>query len=875
MDDRYERHCFADPLFYDDPARAEHADDRFAAATAPLPPGWERHEHGPWISLRPPHARLPEQGWKVHVSATPDEAEQVVDQVLAYCLEHGLTWKFLRGRATVLALNSKYADRRASGKLITLYPEDDTRLARVLDDLSTLLKGVPGPYVLSDLRYREGPLYLRYGSFVERHCTDERGRRVPAMRGPDGALVPDTRGTVFTVPDWAPVPDLVSAQLAADAAREAEAPADFPFEVVKALHFSNGGGIYQATDRRDGRQVVLREARPHAGLDYAGRDAVQRLLSERRVLEALAGVDFVPALYEYRQVWEHHYLVEEYIEGERLEDVFTRTCPLTHPDPDEAELAAYTDWALDVLDQVGGMLAALHERGLVFGDLHPNNVMVRPDGRCALVDFEIAFPADDPAAPPLGAPGFVSPKARRGTAVDAYALAALRLYLFLPLNIQLGLDSGKAELAGREISRRYPVPAGFGAGVAEALHRAAGGKLPAGATERAPGAADGAAGPARPAWPQEPSADTAAWRPVLDSLAAGILAMATPDRTDRLFPGDVEQFGPGHGGLGLSYGAAGVLYALRACGRPAPPEHTDWLVARADAAADLPPGLYDGLTGIAWTLARLGATREADTLVERLLATEAPADPGLGSGRAGIALGLLDLADVLGRERLADRALALGHGLARDEPAPRLRGLLDGWSGQAALFLRLYGHTGERRWLTAAETALGRELDEADVTDGMLFLVEDRHRRKLPYLAAGGVGTARLISELARHSGADRPDGAGRLPGRFAQATAAADRACLPDLIAAAGLFEGRAGLVLHLLRGGRGAEADRHLRLLEWHVMNHRGHLAFPGRRSMRLSADLATGAAGVLVALHEAVLGPVPLPGITDFPGPEASRP
>ncbi|GAA1933853.1 class III lanthionine synthetase LanKC [Kitasatospora viridis] len=862
MDDRYERHCLADPLFYEDPARAERADDRFAAATVPLPPGWSRHEHGPWVNLRPPHAQLPDQGWKVHVSATPEEAERVVDLVLAYCLEHGLTWKFLRGRGTVLMLNAKYADRRSSGKLITLYPEDDARLAQVLDQLSALLKGVRGPYVLSDLRYRDGPLYLRYGSFVERYCTDEHGERVPAMRGPDGGLVPDTRGTVFAVPDGVPVPEPVAAQLAADREREAEAADEFPFSVTKALHFSNGGGIYLATDQRDGRQVVLREARPHAGLDHTGRDAVQRLLSERQVLESLDGLDFVPTLYEYRQVWEHHFLVEEHIEGERLEDVFTRTCPLAHPAPDEAELAEYTAWALDVVEQLGGMLAVLHERGVVFGDLHPNNVLIRPDGRCALVDFEISFPADGTTAPPLGAPGFVSSAARRGTAVDAYALAAVRLYLFLPVNNLLALDSGKAELAGREIVRRYPVPEGFEADLTGALRRATGGELPLGATELDQTAP-------RPAWPQAPAADTAAWRPVLDSLAAGILATATPDRSDRLFPGDIEQFGPGHGGLSLSYGAAGVLHALRACGGSVPAEHVEWLVTRANTAPDLPPGLYDGLTGIAWALARLGAPEAAGGLVERLLTTALPADPGLGSGRAGLAIGLLDLAGPLGHPEFADRALELGHRLAREERAPRLRGLLDGWSGQAALFLRLHAHTGEPSWLRAAEAALGRELDEAEITDGMLFLVEDRYHRKLPYLAAGGVGTAGLIAELARRTGPERLPN--RLPARFAEALTAAERACLPELVAAAGLFEGRAGLLLHLARTGRTDAVDRQLRLLEWQVMSHQGHFAFPGRRSLRLSTDLATGAAGVLTALHEAVLGPVPLPGITDL----AARP
>jgi hypothetical protein len=64
-----------------------------------------------------------------------------------------------------------------------------------------------------------------------------------------------------------------------------------------------------------------------------------------------------------------------------------------------------------------------------------------------------------------------------------------------------------------------------------------------------------------------------------------------------------------------------------------------------------------------------------------------------------------------------------------------------------------------------------------------------------------------------------------------------------------AGLFAGRAGL-LPLLRDDP-AHATEQIRRLAWHALPHGGGLAFPGDQLLRLSADLATGAAGVLLAL------------------------
>ena len=53
------------------------------------------------------------------------------------------------------------------------------------------------------------------------------------------------------------------------------------------------------------------------------------------------------------------------------------------------------------------------------------------------------------------------------------------------------------------------------------------------------------------------------------------------------------------------------------------------------------------------------------------------------------------------------------------------------------------------------------------------------------------------------------------------------------------------------------------HIRRLRWHALTYEGHLTFPGDQLLRLSMDLATGTAGVLLALGAALLDePVSLP-------------
>lgn len=839
MNKGYAAFCDADRWFYDAPYRR--AGESYRAALAPVPAGWRSHRSGDWLALRPDDAELPSQGWKIHVSATLDNAESLLREVYAYCTARRIAFKFVPSRYLLHLRNAKYADRAASGKFITVYPADERKCRRIAQDLDTALEGAAGPYILSDLRWGAGPVHLRYGSFTLRHCYDDKGELVPAIETPDGRLVPDLRGPVFQLPEWLELPGFLKPHLEA---RSAVTLTGIPFTVERALHFSNGGGVYVGKDTRTGESVVLKEARPHAGLAADGADAVTRLHREQAALERLEGLDCVPAVRGTFTVGDHHFLVLEHLDGKPLNTYFARRHPLIEADPDPAELASYTEWALTIHRKVTEAVDAVHARGVVFNDLHLFNIMVAEDETgepaVSLLDFEAAAHVDEGLRQTVANPAFVAPAERRGFSVDRYALACLRLALFLPLTSLLVLDRAKAAHLAAVIAEQFPVPRQFlDEAVEEILsgvpHGAPGGRLPA------------PAGPYLPVEPRE-------WPAARTSMTAALRASATPDREDRLVPGDVAQFANAGGGIGFGYGIAGVLHALAETGAGPWPEAEEWLLERTGKPlSGTPLGFYDGLAGTAWTLHRLGHPGRALDLADQLLRQSwQSAGPDLHGGLAGIGLALDALAAATGETELHTAALRCAELTARPEQRPARAGLLYGNSGPALLFVRLYERTGDKDLLVQAGQALHRDLDRC-VTSAYGTLQVNEGWRTMPYLGEGSVGIGMVIDDWLEHG----PDE------RFEQARREIVRAAQATFYAQPGLMRGAAGMILHLARTttpgpgtGPGAIA-RQIDALARHAVPYQGHLAFPGEQMMRLSMDLSTGTAGALLALGSAAPG------------------
>ncbi|CAN5141927.1 class III lanthionine synthetase LanKC [soil metagenome] len=843
MDQSYEGYCLTDPLFYDSPTVARRDDVDFELARRPVPEGWARTELEDWLVYAPRDTRFPDQGWKIHASATLDNAADILAVVWDYCLARGIPFKFVRSRQLLLLANGKYAHRGSSGKFVTIFPSDDAQFESALTELDALLGGRPGPYILSDLRFGEGPLYVRYGGFSDRYCIGPGGDLEPAIEDLTGQLVPDQRGSTFYTPPWVAMPEFLAPHLAARTGTTVE---EIPYRIQRPLHFSNGGGVYLAVDSRTEQTVVLKEARPHAGLAVDGADAVTRLRHERDILQRLAGLDVVPAVHDHFTLGGHDFLVLEYLDGPALSNTLVDRYPLAMLG-DDAPFAEYTAWAIDMHARVAGAVAKVHSRGIVIGDLHPYNILIRPDGRVGLIDLEIASVATEGRRPTLGDPAFMSPHGLTGFDIDLYALACLRLFMFMPLTELISLDPGKAEQFAAAIAESHPVPEEFLRGAVRVIDAAA---APVTGT------------PARPK--PELTGDRSSWPQARDSMARAILASATLDRDDRLFPGDIKAFDTG--GLDIAYGAAGVLYALAATGAGRHPDHEEWLIQRAtNPRPGTRFGLYDGLHGVAYVLDRLDRRGDAlkvlDVCLDALDGNWDQLGLDLHAGLAGIGLNLAHFAAATGDaalwETTAEVAQMIADDLGAEEDVATTSGgknphagLLRGSSGPALLFLRLYDRTGDEALLDLAATALRQDLRRCVVReDGALEVDEDF--RTMPYLADGSVGIGLVLADyLAR-----------RQDEQFVAAAEAIRLAATSPFYLEPGLFAGRAGMILYLSRGQRPGEAVEdelvagQIRRLAWHAVDYQGELAYPGEQLLRLSMDLGTGTACVLLAVGAAM--------------------
>jgi rhamnogalacturonyl hydrolase YesR/tRNA A-37 threonylcarbamoyl transferase component Bud32 len=628
--------------------------------------GWQvAAGDGQWCMVTPdgyPHA---EQGWKLHVSATPLSAMLVLSRSAEVLVRNGCAFKFAATLATVGHLVSPECPRGSGGKFITAYPRDDAHFRTVAEELHLVTEHLPGPGVLSDRAYRPGSLVsYRYGAFSGVTVLGNDGSYQTMLRAPDGGLVADTRNAWYAPPAWATCPVPVQTP-AASGVPKAVLLAD-RFEVREAIRHSVKGGVFRAVDRSDGTDVVLKQARPHMVALLDGSDGRDALRNEAEMLDLLGPTGYVPRRLALFTQQDNLFLAEEAITGRTLSTWLHERVQRGLDGPGGAVFALPLAEVVDVLRRLAGVLSAVHERGIVLRDLSPSNILVTDDAALRLVDLEYACRPGVPTAP-VGTPGFMAPEqVPDGTAfgpapdqsVDRYALGCLAYYL--AVGVRLGdLDRPRLErlvaLAGLRnatLCRLAPLVLGL--------------------CQEAP-----------------------AERWSLDQVSTFLAAVehSTMDEAgsgDRLGTADQERL--------LRDGLA----ELRATMRPDDPGRLWPVPSRVEDSdtCNVEHGAAGTLAVLtrAWSVAGDGelheAVRAAAGWLDRRLPAEPKTLPGLYFGRAGAAWALFDAAQRLGDERLSRRAITFAYQLPTRWPNPDV---CHGSAGAGLACLYLAGATGDER----------------------------------------------------------------------------------------------------------------------------------------------------------------------------------
>jgi serine/threonine protein kinase len=382
-----------------------------------------REEGSSWRFSRRMTDDDPAQGWKLHVSATILNANDVLRAIAPLLRERGILFKACATLDQLARLNAGiHYGFSQIGKFLTVYPRTPAEAMRVAGELDELTKEFSAPPVPYDLPYRPGGcVYYRYGGFRTIEVVDPDGRKATAIFDPNGKMWTDRREPGHAVPAWI-----------ANPFRTFDDPPALPlrteFLVYQALSQRGKGGVYEAIDIRElpARRCIVKEGRRNGEVSVDGLDGRDRVVHEERVLAELraAGVP-VPAVVGAFDIDPHRYLALEHLEGTNLMELCARP---------RRRLPVETASAFGA--RIARILAGVHAAGWVWRDLKPLNFIVAADGTLRPLDFEGAVRIGEPSSIPWGTPAYTPPELAQGAVTgsnlpeDLYALGATLHQLF-------------------------------------------------------------------------------------------------------------------------------------------------------------------------------------------------------------------------------------------------------------------------------------------------------------------------------------------------------------------------------------------------------------------------------------------------------------
>ena len=377
------------------------AEGEFATRLRAL--GFNPRRKDPWLVVGKPTRAA---GWKLHVSATVTGVDQLFERVLPCLARHGAHFKIAAERQAIVQLSSGQFGEAQIGKVITVYPRNDTEAVALAGELIEHTRGIVGPTVATDLHLGEA-VYARYGSVRPRIMRDRFGEPTELIPDGNGNWVPDLRPVPFRCPRGIRIPFPTAAPLRARARPHARRLLGGRYFVTDVLRPGLAGSVLRAIDLGDVSSpaaYVLKQARPHCSGDELGRDRRARLRHEGAVLARLRGLAGIASAAEYFEEEGIGYLPVAYVPGQTLAELVYRR-------------VTGRSWRCLKVDtrrrllcyaaQLVRRLRSAHARGIIHRDVAPGNVWIGDDDHVYLLDWESAHILGSRTPPfRLGTPGF-------------------------------------------------------------------------------------------------------------------------------------------------------------------------------------------------------------------------------------------------------------------------------------------------------------------------------------------------------------------------------------------------------------------------------------------------------------------------------------
>lgn len=138
--------------------------------------------------------KLPPQGWKIHITASPENAYELAKIILPKLRKWGVNHKVIYN---IDLYENWMTSGSQRGKFITIYPNSEAHSLELVIKIDRLLigKNLTGLAVPGELSVgKSGLIFTRYGSFIRDYILNPYTKRIES----------DIRGLI--APDWVEIP---------------------------------------------------------------------------------------------------------------------------------------------------------------------------------------------------------------------------------------------------------------------------------------------------------------------------------------------------------------------------------------------------------------------------------------------------------------------------------------------------------------------------------------------------------------------------------------------------------------------------------------------------------------------------------------------
>ena len=380
-----------------------------------------------WLFIRPINYKLRKSGWKLHVSASLQNASDVLDGVLPILIAFDVCFKVTETMSFLAYLNHNAHSLIQAGKFITIYPNNDKiaiKLAKALDQATLELKS---PRILSDRQYgKDSIIYYRWGSFSPDYIQTLWGTVLQYIEDPHGNQIFDLRKASFD--DIKEAIDPFVEQSTNNIMEKNINPVMLQ-RYWKCAQINQGvsSEVFFGIDLLKNQRCILKVAYNNSFLDVKGNNAIQRAMHEKSILDELKCTGYVPIIYDsFYNEQQDYVLIMEDVVGDNLYKCFF--------DPGIKDRIINEHQLNNIINQLIEVMITIHDYCIIHADLKLDSFILTSELNIKIIDFNSSCNTKNNIYfYTCGSPGFASLARLQGerptVSDDIYSFGTILYYI--------------------------------------------------------------------------------------------------------------------------------------------------------------------------------------------------------------------------------------------------------------------------------------------------------------------------------------------------------------------------------------------------------------------------------------------------------------